>query len=80
MATGVAVSTERVNYAHEAVMEGSFSHTHSLGQLHTQAKEIIYYVNRYIFFCRKGKQRNSHTQKVEVHIIFGNAAYCIKPL
>ena len=36
-----------VNYAHEAIMEGSSSNSHSFGHLHSQAKEIIYNVNRY---------------------------------
>ena len=66
------------NYAHEAVMKGSPSNSHSLGHLHF--KEIkIYNVNRY-FIAEKVKKDLSHTKKWSTHtiwqrcLLYGNAA------
>ena len=51
-------------YAHEAVMEGSPSNSHSLGHLHFQAKEIIYNVNKY-FIAEKVKKELSNTENLK---------------
>lgn len=45
----------RVSYVHETDMEASSSGTHSLGHLHSQAKEIVYNVNRY-FIAEKANR------------------------
>ena len=57
-------------------MKGSSSHAHSLGHLHSQAKEIVYNVNRYFIAEMVNKGTLIH-KKFEVHIRFGNAAYCM---
>ena len=60
-------------------LEGSSSHAHSIGQLHSQAKGIIQNVTKY-FIAEKGNIRTVTHKKFEVRIRFGKAAFCMATL
>ena len=59
-------------------MEGSSSHTHSLGHLHSQAEEIIYNVTRY-FIAENVKKGTLIHWITQLHMRFGIAVNSVMP-